>query len=1165
MRSIAIQFNLYIITLVLGLFPISGLDCLLAKSKVADFLKDNDEIIFRLNGEWNQIESISNNLMALEEIIVEMRDLELYPAEVTNLNEKNLIRYDKALELLEKKCKLAKQQISLVKAPIVDALEIIRQMVLSEVVPGMFIVLERGEKKRTKEAFHIKQNLDSLWKTSDSLITRLMDISSVSVNTEKETFDEDVYSKIKLNINDKQKKYYIKIDQIKKGFSKKANPVQIEEMFKIDKFSLQKLMEQEKYSLARQKINSMKSRYTGKESVDEINYLHAKVEFSDKNYEQVLSILSSIPDTFRNMEMILALKIQSLYTLKDYKKIWDNYRNFEINRLHGIRKNLLVWILIECGISLRIEDDYAHLASLIDNTSSYTYHVLHALARTYMINGDLKTALSIMESALKYKIVTENDKIAFKEIKIAIAQIYYEMSDYEKSLNLFYQLLSEHGDFERALFGVVWCYLKLNNYSKAETALKKLINLTPDSPLAAEAVILLAEKTIVKANSEWKKYLYLEKEKKRLFSKLDYVLGKLETVNKKEEKEKYVYAQKELNSLIHRIVNEKTTGYDSLKMLYDKVDKICNLINTHYKTGTFQEDKFTEKRERVLFYLDSTISEIKNNESKEKTEQMISNAKNKREKIKNAVKKMNVFAVIASIDKYRWEREYIDWKKTSLRAEEVKIDSNMNSNKDSKELIKLKEKKSTIKKTLDSIIVEEEKKYIKYADKLNEKIDTILLEDIDSNTAAYFNYQSGELWYLKENINYAELYNKFETEMNRYYILLSNYRDGKIQDRPLEPSIPLLDHSNSLKRFRKIIDNYTQSDYLSAAYYSIAWCFNDLGEYDSSLHYMEKLAVETPQSQYAAQAWMYSGEHHFEKGNLNNAVKSYQAVLRSPESEWFEEALYKMAWSQYRMLNPEKAISSFLALVDLGDGDINGAALLRKESMDYIAISFSEADVTGEKGLERAMAFVNRLQDDENGCRILHRLADVFKEQGRYEIAKKTYNNLLKKYPKYPKNPFIETEIVKLTEREAGAVDINRLKMKLYEKYNRNSSWAMKQSEYVRNSADSVASKSLYDAAIGFHQRALQKNDTAVYNNAMNAYKNYISVYSTSPVANECHYNLAEILFAIGKYDEAAEEYMAVTKRYPDSKYRENAAWNAIVASQNFLKLENEGYKNNKK
>ena len=66
----------------------------------------------------------------------------------------------------------------------------------------------------------------------------------------------------------------------------------------------------------------------------------------------------------------------------------------------------------------------------------------------------------------------------------------------------------------------------------------------------------------------------------------------------------------------------------------------------------------------------------------------------------------------------------------------------------------------------------------------------------------------------------------------------------------------------------------------------------------------------------------------------------------------------------------------------------------------------------------------------------------------------------------------------------------------------------------------------------------------------------YFRMYPQTKRANECHYNFAEIKFSLGDYERAAEEYMAVSKRYPDSKYRETAAWNAIVASQNLLKQE---------
>jgi TolA-binding protein len=96
----------------------------------------------------------------------------------------------------------------------------------------------------------------------------------------------------------------------------------------------------------------------------------------------------------------------------------------------------------------------------------------------------------------------------------------------------------------------------------------------------------------------------------------------------------------------------------------------------------------------------------------------------------------------------------------------------------------------------------------------------------------------------------------------------------------------------------------------------------------------------------------------------------------------------------------------------------------------------------------------------------------------------------------------------------------------------------------------------LYDAGMAYHQIALQKNDSTYYGRAAAAYRDFIGAYPRSKRANECHYNYAEILFSVGDYHQAAQEYMAVSKRYPDSKYRETAAWNAIVASQNLLKQE---------
>jgi TolA-binding protein len=174
-------------------------------------------------------------------------------------------------------------------------------------------------------------------------------------------------------------------------------------------------------------------------------------------------------------------------------------------------------------------------------------------------------------------------------------------------------------------------------------------------------------------------------------------------------------------------------------------------------------------------------------------------------------------------------------------------------------------------------------------------------------------------------------------------------------------------------------------------------------------------------------------------------------------------------------------------------------------------------------------------------------------------MAKRTYRTLLSMYPDNPRSPMVESELLAVLERDLPMEEINERKVSLFRKYNNKSAWARSiEDRDLVAEADSVAAHQLYDASLSYHQLGLQNNDSAAYASAAELYESYIHHYPTSPRANECHYNLAEILFSLGDYFRAAEEYMAVSKRYPDSKYRETAAWNAIVASQNLLRQEEE-------
>ncbi|HEX7511136.1 MAG TPA: tetratricopeptide repeat protein, partial [Chitinivibrionales bacterium] len=797
-------------------------------------------------------------------------------------------------------------------------------------------------------------------------------------------------------------------------------------------------------------------------------------------------------------------------------------------------------------------------ASLSVKDSAYGLLVLHCLGRYYTLLGDWDMAQSVFENALRQGVSKKQDIEAKLRIMRTLAQSYYERGRYQKALALFFDLLNHENQFTEALYGISWCYLGLGEDAKAETGLRKLINQAPGSALAVDGLLVTMERYLSKARNDWDKFLNLTHEEQRLSERRALLTERLSVDTANGKTRTYLQLISKIDELLLAISKEPKPSREDIAGHFDKAQRIASLVAAYYATGSFQEITFSQKREGLLRRLDSLLFCV-SGERGAGSEATALESKPMRdiEKIKEYVLKSNVIATEALIDQFRWEREYIDWQKSSVKRQQNAAVRKTVPQADSGQQAEFLMRQKTLSDRMDSLARAGDDVNKKWFDRLTLKCAEVLRLPLDSSHEAYIRYHLGELWYNHENDAYATAYQLFEDSLAVFDSLMAMYHDGKAVEIPHRPREPALSHAASGEQFRLTIKKYPHSQFAHALHYSLAWCYNDLGVFDSAVTHMEYLTDNFPNSQYCPQAWMYLGEYMFDHGKLDRALVSYQAVMKYPESEWFDKALYKLAWTHYRQSNPEKAIGSFLALVDMGEGARSGKTLLEKESIDYIAISFSETDVTGEKGLARATNFVKRFGDPVKGGQILHRLATIFKEQGRFDMAQKTYAILLKTYPDNQNSPLIESELLAVLEKNSSVEEANIGRVEFFNKYNKNGSWARLQKDQgVKGRSDSLACKLLYEAAISYHQRALQKSDTGSYAAAADNYQAFITNYPQAAQAGECHYNFAEIMFSLGNYQRAAEEYIAVSKRYPDSKYKETAAWNAIVASQNLLKRE---------
>jgi TolA-binding protein len=1145
---------------VLMLYPFIA-DAAVNRAKKQDSWQVRQYLVERLTAECYKINLLSGDLAHVNDIAREIRSLELFPPEVTRIRDDSLVSLDKKTELIEKEARQISDELTALRQPLADGMAILREMVAGQPNEQMFEVLEEGDLQRIDQMIALKHRITAMWKNMDLMLAALAGQMKM---TDVKTADDagaagELIELVRANLGMQYVQYYNRLNALKDSLAARSAPQQVQAMLRIEINNAKKELGKGRNDVLRSRLQVLIKRYAGLRSVDDLYSFLARVEFESRNFEKTLEAASVLPDSepaFAEQKTVYTL--QSLFELGNFEAIAKYREKIQLDKLSDSHRNLILWILMETSLALGSGDDLTRMASRMVKDAPYAIHVLHALARSYVAAGNWATAISVFESARAIRLKGEADVQVRHLVLLSLAESYYQTAAYSKALPIYFELLNEQGNFEEALYGIVWCYMRTGEYTKAETSLRKLINQSPQSPLAAEAISIMAKRYITRANTEWNQVTALSKEQDRLGKLLEKTNQKMAQDSSKANQQKYLTAATELTDLLAKITGEDRTNYAEIENQYAGALRVSEMLDRYYRTGTFQENELSLQREKLLHNLDSVLAEIRDDgQIKAGMRPAFAQQRENIQQIKDLVRKNTSLKARIYIDQFRWERDYIDWLKMIAKNKQDSLNLRMNTARDSSEQARIALKKAACGNTIDSLVTAgdsvEQAGYLR----LNEACAAVLAQPIDPEDEAYIRYHMAEMQYTNENERYLRSYDAYEDQKARYDTLLAAFRNGIIDTMPVAPSAPELDHSQSMQDYFSLLEKFPQSAIVPAVYYSLAWCYSDMSKPEMAVAQMETLAVNFPQSQYTPQAWMFVGEYLFDHDNLEKAVKAYQNVMKYPDNKWFDDALYKLAWTQYRLSNPEKAISSFLALVDLGGGKIKGKSVLEKESMDYIALSFSESDMTGEKGLERATRFVQKFGDEVRGSQILHRLAKVYRDQGRYDMAKQSYKTLLTTYPNNTKNPLVEREYLGVLAKELPDTTISKLRIDFFNKYNSRSSWARAQTDsLVKAEGDSLSSQMLYDAAVAYHQLALGRNDTSWYNQALRVYKDYIKAYPLSRKANECHYNLAEIVFSLGDYRQAAEEYIAVSKRYPDSKYRETAAWNAIVASQNLLKKE---------
>ena len=322
-------------------------------------------------------------------------------------------------------------------------------------------------------------------------------------------------------------------------------------------------------------------------------------------------------------------------------------------------------------------------------------------------------------------------------------------------------------------------------------------------------------------------------------------------------------------------------------------------------------------------------------------------------------------------------------------------------------------------------------------------------------------------------------------------------------------------------------------------------------------------------------AWVrIIGDVHFlTPGELPYAIVSYQKVAANDKSNFYDEALYKLAWSHYRNNDFIEGIAAFDQSIIYSDALVaqgKDPLELRPEALQYIAISFTDPWTDTEQpdpvlAFNRAMEFYGNRLDEPHVRDVFVQLGDTFELLETYTQAIDSWQIALKNNPLHPENPRIHQKIVSaysaLGERELA----DEAAAKMAETYAPGSDW-YKANETNREAMAlqaELGESILKSAAINMHRSAQEARQeynaepsdekkakyVALYRKAAGLYRRFITGNPTSKDAYEFTYFLGDALFWAEDYLDAIEHYRWVRDHRDLSEARFGKAALSIVQS----------------
>jgi TolA-binding protein len=364
-------------------------------------------------------------------------------------------------------------------------------------------------------------------------------------------------------------------------------------------------------------------------------------------------------------------------------------------------------------------------------------------------------------------------------------------------------------------------------------------------------------------------------------------------------------------------------------------------------------------------------------------------------------------------------------------------------------------------------------------------------------------------------------------------------------------------YNNAVDLYQQLLEAYPDYRRNDTVLYQLGRAYEIGGRNDDALNILNELIVRYPQTPLIDEVQFRRGEMLFMKKDYNDAEMAYKSVVEFGDtSRFYEQSLYKLGWSQFKLAWHEDSLNPFFELLDRKIGDVelqDGEHQLEQlsranqelveDTFRVLSISFSYMD--GPASIDNYFA---QRGAPEYSHLIYRNLGNLYLEKERFVDAAEAYEAFVNLDPYHPKAPLLQVEVIEAYKRGGFPTLVLEGKKGFVERYGMDGAFWTRNARDENTAVAAHLKANLIDLAQYSHAEAQKNGKISDYQEAARWYRKYLAYFPGEADSANTNFLLAEILFESKSFADAADEYERTAYQYPPHEHSAEAGYAAILA-----------------